>query len=84
MVRGLELDCSFKVSYTDRMKNRVTTSVPTKVEVFAYSEHDFDGILVNYELLGLRYKYNNKEVIHRQDGTYSVTFTLIGCRDERG
>ena len=65
------------------MKNRIATSVPHKVEVFAYSEHDFDGILVNYELLGLRYKYNSKEVVHNPNGTYSATFTLIGCRDER-
>ena len=65
------------------MKNRIATSVPTKLEVFAYSEHDFDGILVNYELLGLRYKYDSKEVVHCQNGTYSVTFTLVGCRDER-
>ena len=63
------------------MKNRVQVSVPHKVEVFAYSEHDFDGILVNYELLGLRYKYNNKEIVHCQNGTYSVTLTLIGARE---
>lgn len=59
-------------------KNTVTVRVPTSIEVTAYSEHDFDGILCNYDKLGLRYKYNNKEIIHNKDKTYSVTFNLIG------
>ena len=65
------------------MKNRVPTSVPHKVEVFAYSENDFDGILCQYSLLGLNYTYENKSIKKNPNGTLSATFTLVGCRDER-